>query len=395
MPELTLYHLKPGSAFHLGQRGVGQEGTAVFLPADSLFAALLAAWVDFGRSPETLVKPFTEDDGRNAPFLLTSALPYAGEVRFYPALPLSLLNLSEDSVENRLKELKAVQFFSEAIFKKAVAGEALDEWLPDPGTAQPGDKGLYMQRKELWLAADEIAGLPAAMQKDGKKERPRQTLRRLRVWKTSKVPRVAVDRIRNASNIYHTGRLTFSPGCGLWFGIAWRQPELAVGPSGQTLRQAIDQALKLLADTGLGGERAVGYGHFSAREVETKKVETIRWDDPAEGGLFVTLSRYHPRPAELAAALRQEPVAYKLVPVGGWLGSPSASAQRRQRLWLIGEGSVVRAVGPGPWGDITDVRPRYERPDFPPPVEGYTFPHPVWRYGLACPVALKEVPHGV
>jgi CRISPR type III-A-associated RAMP protein Csm4 len=190
-----------------------------------------------------------------------------------------------------------------------------------------------------------------------------------------------VDRQRNASNIFHTGRLTFSPGCGWWFGLAWLQPEQKVGHSGQTLAQRVEQTLNLLADTGLGGERAAGYGHFDCQQVGASQ-----WDDPAPGQLFVTLSRYHPRPAELPTALQDNAVAYKLVSVGGWLNSPGADgqakAQRRRRLWLVAEGSVVRTVGNGPWGDVTDVRPVY-------PGAGVEFPHPIWRYGLACPVAWK------
>jgi CRISPR-associated protein Csm4 len=366
MPELELYHLTPKSAFHLGQRGVGQEESGVHLPSDTLFAALVTSHIEAGGKAAALAEP---------PFGLTSAFPRAGSVRFYPALPLSLVRLSPAKLENRLKELKAIQFVSEAIFKKMIAGELLDDWLPDEAEVAASAQGLYLQSRSLWLTAAEAAQLPEVMQVKAGKLQQYRALRQARVWQTVKIPRVTVDRQRNASAIFHTGRLSFSPGCGWWFGLAWPKAD----PDGQ---KVVERVLKLLADGGMGGERAAGYGHFSC-----DKVGPMRWPDPAPGQLFVTLSRYHPRPEELSG-LRADPAAYKLVSVAGWLNSAEAhtrsqaKAQRRRRLWLLAEGSAVQAVGAGPWGDITDVRPDYPAAEFP---------HPVWRYGLACPVALTHI----
>ncbi len=375
MPTLTCYHLDPESGFHLGQRGVGQEETGVFIPADTLFSALLTAWAEFGRSPETLARPFLAANGQaqgGTPFLLTSAFPRAGRVCFYPALPLSRLNISPAKFEDRLKELKAIQFISEGVFRRAVAGELLDDWLPRPNKAQSGDKGLYLQGQALWLTAEEVDRLPDSLRlKDKGRTRPGYALRHLKVWETHKVPRVTVDRLTNCSAIYHTGRLEFGPGCGFWFGLAWQQPDRPAGD--HSMRQAFTLALNSLADVGMGGERSAGYGHFTWREDGS-----LTFPDPEPDQPFVTLSRYHPRPAELPQVLRGQTVAYRLVSVAGWLQSPQSKAQRRRRLWLVAEGSIVRAVGRGPWGDVTDVRPIYEET---------VFPHPVYRYGLACPVA--------
>jgi CRISPR-associated protein Csm4 len=77
--------------------------------------------------------------------------------------------------------------------------------------------------------------------------------------------------------------------------------------------------------------------------------------------------------------------AYALTAVAGWMRSWDGAAQRRKRLWLVEEGSVVRVVGDGPWGDVVNVRPDYDSE-----AESGGLPHPVWRYGLALPVGLKE-----
>lgn len=379
MPQLTIYHLRLCGRLRVGRHGVGQEAATIHVPGDTLFAALVAAWVDAGGRGESWGESFPQaEKPADPPLLLTSAFPYAGEVHFYP-LPQVDLRPLDVEVEERRKDLKRIAFVSEGIFRRIVSGQSLAGCLPPP-SGEPG-KGLFLQGQTLWLTAEEVAQLPEAMRtfEDAKgqpHERPARALQHLHVWKTDKVPRVTVDRVNSASNIFHTGRVTFAPDCGLWFGVEWRRPEASLD-GGVSYRAAFEQALNLLSDSGLGSERAVGYGAF-----RWQKGGSLSWPDPAPGALYVTLSRYHPRPSETPEAFSGDDVAYSLVPVAGYLQTPTGAAQRRRRLWLAAEGSVLRAVGPGPYGDLTDVRPQVG-----------AFPHPVWRYGLACPVALKEVAH--
>jgi len=373
MPQLNIYTLRPRGALHVGQHGIGQEETACHVPAGTLFAALVATWVGAGGKGERWGELFPR---AGAPFLLTSAFPHAGGVRFYPLPQVNLVPLGVEAGERR-KELRQIAFVSEGILGRIVAGESLAGYLPPPGR-DPG-AGVFLQGKALWLTAQEIPLLPRAMRTlagpaGREKERPARALQHLHVWKTDKVPRVTVNRINSASNLFHTGRVTFAPGCGLWFGVEWRRPEATMG-DGVTCREALERALSLLADGGLGGERAVGYGAF-----RWEHGGSVSWPDPLPGAPYLTLSRYHPRPDEAPAAFTGDPVAYSLVAVAGYLQTPAGAAQRRRRLWLAAEGSVLRAVGDGPYGDVTDVRPRVG-----------DFPHPVWRYGLACPIAIKEV----
>jgi CRISPR-associated protein Csm4 len=372
MPKFKVMYLRPRGAFLLGRRGVGQEGTACFAPADTLFAALLATWVDWGRNAEEWMAGFPRSDAWTGPqngkkdgpppFLLTSAFPFAGVVRFYPRPRLRVIDVGQ-----RGKALKRVQFISEELFRRAVAGRPFNEWSPGN---QGGDNGpaVTLQGGAMWLAREEVSRLPQWLREmhAGGRARPLRALREIAVYDTSRTPRVTVDRMRQSSTIYHTGRLTFAPECGLWLGVQWNQ-------AGDR-QAAFETLLATLGDRGLGGERSAGYGTFYA-----KAGEEVAWPDPAPEQAFVTLSRYHPTPAELPAALTGRQAAYELEAVGGWVYSPGQAAQRRRRLWLVAEGSVCHAVGPGPWGDVVDVRPIYET---------ISFAHPVWRYGLACPVAL-------
>ncbi len=98
------------------------------------------------------------------------------------------------------------------------------------------------------------------------------------------------------------------------------------------------------------------------------------------------LSRYRPSNGG-TAGLRHPGAAYELTSVAGWLRSSQGAAQRRRRLWLVREGSVVFLPGTGPWGDVVDVRPTYDDP-------AGDLPHPVWRAGLALAVAWPYPPRG-
>ncbi len=368
MASLTVYRLTFRNGFHVGAHGVNLEESAEHIPSDTLFAALLDAALRAGAGTEDFARPFQNGD---PPFLLTSAFPFAGHVRFFP-MPVPLDRwFSEETLRERSGELKRIRFVSEALFQRMVKGEPMDDWLfPEKEREEP-TRGAALQGGVFWLTVEEAEGLP-----EGMSVRPNRlrALRYHRVFQSHQVPRVTLDRVSSASNIFHVGRVSFAPGCGLWFGVQWRGDH----PS---LRDLFRRALAILADDGLGGERTIGYGGFVWAEEE----DSLTMPDPADGDRIWLLSRYHPRPPELPAALTDSP-GYKLTAVAGWLRTWEGAAQRRQRLWLVEEGSLIRAVGPGPWGDLTDVRPRYRNP------EG-DLPHPVWRYGFALGAVVKEVPN--
>ena len=380
MPALSTYGLTFRSGLHLGSRGVNLEEARVCVPSDTLFAALVDALARDGIDPADLVGAYPQDGSDGAgdpPFLLTSAFPFAGGVRFYP-MPVPLVRFFTGGVlSTRRKELKRIRFVSEALLLRVLRGEVLDRWLfPSDGTTRPST-GVALQGNALWLTVDEVDDLPERMQRGPDRQ---HALRRLPVYAAGRVPRVTVDRISSASEIYHAGRVSFAPECGLWFGIEWRRPDMSVGANGPTVRGALLRALALLADDGLGGERSAGYGAFTYKEGGPP----LTLPDPEPGGLALLLSRYHPRPQELPDVLTGEGAAYSLGSVAGWLRSWDGPAQRRKRVWLLDEGSVIRPSSSGPLGDLADVHPAYDNPDG-------DLPHPVWRYGVALAVALAEV----
>ncbi len=380
MSDLAVYRLTFHSGLHVGTQGVNLEESDVVLPSDTLFAALVDAYRRTGGDPDDFVAPFPGVAGEAAPpFLVTSLFPFAGDVRFFPMLvPLQWI-FSEAILKERRKEVKRIRFVSEDIFRDILAGKCLDQRLFPQDEAEEPTDGVALQGTTFWMTLEETKSLPESWQHTGRCIPPR-ALRRHNVYVQQNTPRVTIDRIASASTIFHAGRVSFNQGCGLWFGVDWRRPDVSVGNGSWTFRQAFEQTLVVLQDDGLGGERTAGYGAFSWKSGKTLTLHAPQADSP-----MLLLSRYHPRGVELPAALGP-PAAYDLFAVGGWLRSWDGPAQRRKRLWFVDTGSIVCAVGPGPWGDITDVCPAYDNP------QG-DLPHPVWRYGLALGPAITEVKH--
>lgn len=386
MPELHPHHLTFQGGLHVGTRGVNLEEAGAHIPADTLFSALVVTWQLLGGDPANFVAPFLAQD---PPFLLTSAFPFAGAVRFFP-LPLDRRRLFSkagwSSIRERGKSLKSIRFLSQGLVERLLAGDPLDTWLfPDAEQEEP-QTGVALQGGILWLTKAEVASLPQAMQNDKKRPRPLRSLRYQSVWKESRVPRVTVDRVNSASNIFHVGRVRFAPGCGLWFGVHWRTPDATIGHAGPTFKKALDRCLAALADSGLGGERTAGYGQF--RLIDEKR--PISLADPTSGSAAWLLSRYLPAGAqETTAALAHPEAAYNLIALRGWAQSDGNPDQRRKSVTMLEEGSLVGwPDGPAP-GRVVDLRPTYQNP-------AGDLPHPVYRYGLGLALGLpgpKEANH--
>ena len=384
MPALHPYHLAFPGGLHLGARGVNLEEAGVQLPADTLFAALVVSWQLQGQDPGGFTAPFAQ---RDPPFLLTSAFPYVGGVRFYP-MPVDRRRLFSPQgwprIQERGKALKGIRYLSEDLLRRSLQGEFLDHLLfPQRAEDDPQDQapGVALQGGVLWLTREEAESLPDSLRREKKRLRPLRSLRHLAVWKESRVPRVTVDRVSSASNIFHAGRVRFAPGCGLWFGVHWRRMDARVDGAEIAYPDALERCLALLQDNGLGGERTSGYGQFRLDDGQA----AVQLPDPSPGEPAWLLSRYLPRADELPRALAGPGAAYELVTVRGWVQSLARADQRRRALTLLTEGSLVSWPEAGVVGHLADVRPVYCNPDGEK-VPG--LPHPVYRYGLALGLGL-------
>ncbi len=372
MPDLAVYNLAFHNGLHAGTAAVRADTSAVTFSAGTLFAAVLDVMRRTGLDPATIVAPFPRTEagaapiqGSDPPWLLTSAFPYAGAVRFFPMpVPVQAM-FTAQTLRDRGKDIRGVRFISEGIFRQMLAGSLMDAWLYPSATSDGETKGVAIQGGTFWMAADEFDGLPTSI----KPARGLRALSRRIVFRRTSVPRVTVTRAGSAGELYHVGRAAFAEGCGLWFGIHWRRPDDRTGRSGSTWRSVWEGALSALQDDGLGGERSAGYGAF-----KWSQGGTVTLPDARAGEAMILLSRYHPRPDEVTAALTGDRAAYELVSVGGWLRTWDGAAQRRRRLWMAEAGSVVGVTG-WPQGSLVDVQPTYDN-------SAGAVPHPVWRWGL-------------
>ena len=375
--DFGVYHLQALSAFHFGLRGVELEATATHAPSDTLFSALCHALREqFGLAClQEFLLGFAEPE---PPVTLSSAFPYAlarGEkqedwvlprqieagqaVRFFPR-PLDWPPGLPDLADER-KNVKGIEWVSETLFRGWINGENLSaHWR----------KENWVHDKHVWLTEQERQQIAGWRDEDSDE---------IRLWTVGDVPRVTVDRRHSGSAVYQAGQLRFQPGGGLWLLARWHED----------WRQRGETALRVLGETGIGGERSSGYGQFILHGPHS----VAALPEPIAGERFVTLALYFPKEQELPAVLKDERVSYRLRVRRGWMSSPDqvqgpggkavrGSALRRRAVRMFAEGSLLYwPEGRTTLGDLADVTPEA----FDPARGG----HNVWRYGYALPVRYR------
>jgi len=178
----------------------------------------------------------------------------------------------------------------------------------------------------------------------------------------------AVDREGSAVTPHSTACLEFAPRAGLWFLAAFHDDAAREQWSGR-----VETALRILCDSGFGGERSNGWGRVdSVKCVENPSVLSSAPEPSEETGWWL-LSLFHPADSDSIDWKRGN---YALTTRGGRVESDAGWGGAKKPTRMVTEGSVLVAAGE-PRGAVTDVAPE-------------EFPHPVYRAGfaLAIPVPL-------
>lgn len=184
----------------------------------------------------------------------------------------------------------------------------------------------------------------------------------------------AVDRLTGASDVHRTAALEFTAGAGMWLSVAFADEEAHARWEGP-----VSAALRLLADSGVGGERSRGWGRSHAAEISAGQLDDLLNIKAAadtaevETGYWL-LSLFYPSGRDSIDWQRGN---YSLLARGGRIESPSQAGGEKKMLRMVEEGSVLFSTS-APSGAARDVAP-----------EG--FPHPVFRAGfaLALPIAVR------
>ncbi|MCC6862236.1 MAG: hypothetical protein IT158_26920, partial [Bryobacterales bacterium] len=205
-------------------------------------------------------------------------------------------------------------------------------------------------------------------------------------FRVARRSQAAVDRVNGAQAAQSWACLEFTPGAGLWTTAVFAGEE-----AGKRWMEPVRAAFRLLADTGFGGRRSIGWGRCAAPEfLEGAFPEVVlpaEWpapapppgnqEEPAAGPEAVAWLWSLFVPAALDA-IDWRRGFYSLASRTGRIESPAAAGGLKQSVNMVEEGSVLFAGG-AIRGSAVDVAP-----------DG--FAHPVYRAGFAVAVSVPWIP---
>lgn len=181
----------------------------------------------------------------------------------------------------------------------------------------------------------------------------------------------AVDRAGAGVAPHSSACLEFSPNAGLWTITAFADDAVR-----ETWERPVKGALRLLGDSGFGGERSRGWGRAEV-EFQDDKSGPISLPETSGETAWWLLSLFHPAADDAIDWARGN---YSVATRGGRVESDAGWGETKRNTRMIVEGSVLVAASQ-PLGLVTDVAPN-------------GFPHPVYRsgYAFALPIPLKVEP---
>ncbi len=242
---------------------------------------------------------------------------------------------------------------------------------PPPGTSKLRASGARLLPSYLvgWLAAGQpfnedqwdVDSYSECLIRKGRK--------RTSPFRVSLRSHAAVDRADHGVTLPHQSAcLEFGEDAGLW---------CAIDAADETWADRVECALRLLGDSGIGGERSQGWGHFEIAETKRGSLAHMLLGGrgahaSSEGApAYWLLSLLSPAATDRIDWKRG---SYELVERGGRIESAAGSGDLKKTVRMVREGSVLLA-GEAPVGAAPDVAPA-------------GFPHPVYRAGFALSVPL-------
>lgn len=319
-----------------------RDSTDSLFRSDRLFSALTLAFADLGRLDEWLDASVHAASPR---IRVGSLFPYQGDTLFvtppktlWPP-PSSLVTSPSPIFLSKLRWSNA-RFVPVSLIQSLLTGQPAlaDQWIVDAESA-------------CLLRRDRPSSSPF-----------RQTARR----------RAAVDRLHGLSAAADTiACVEFENNAGLWTAVTYADAEAEA-----TWRDSIAGAFRLLADSGFGGGRRIGWGQVAPPQMQTGTwphlllPKVAASTDAGDEGAYWLLSLYSPSEND---RIDWKSGDYRLVSRGG--RSSTGAIKKVSRL--VEEGSVVTAPTT-PSGRAIDVAPT-----------GVS--HPIYRAGFALAVKLPDL----
>lgn len=322
-----LVKFRPVTPWRIGPESGARDRVDLIYHSDSLFSAVTAAMRLLGRQDEWLAATAANPNGSAVRF--SSFFPFAGDIPLV-APPRSVWP-PPPSAKVRWK---GARFIPLHLVSALLAGQALEE--------------------DRWnLDGPSECLIPAG---------------RSGPFRISVRSNAAVDRLSGHMRTHASTCLEFGSGAGLWAAVSFGGDE-----NYERWSDPIRAALRLLADSGFGGERSRGWGRSETPEFTEGTFPGLILTDISSGNgtEYWMLSLFSPG---LDDAVDWRRGSYSVLTRGGRVESPVASGASKRLLNMIAEGSVLSAAAPVN-GSAPNVAP-----------EG--FPHPVYRAGFALAIPI-------
>jgi len=347
MPSGLLIRLRPNSPWRIGPDSGDRDRVDRILHSDSLYSAVTAAMFLLGDGESWLdatARPSSTNAGPAVRF--SSCFPFQGDALYVP--PPETLWPPPASSKVRWK---GARFVPISVVETLVAGKA----VPEDGWMIDGPSECLV---------------PLSMP-------PNPGPFRVAVRSNA-----AIDRAGASVTTHSTACLEFTPDSGIWTVAVFDNEEAR-----ERWSSAVVGAVRLLADSGLGGERSRGFGRAEMPEISegqfpdllsTRKrpseLSSVLWPLSSSSQAWWLLSLFHPAASDPVDWTHG---SYSLTTRLGRVESSAGWGDPKKATRMVTEGSVLVAPSE-PRGSATDVAP-----------EG--FPHPVYRNGfaLAIPIPYK------
>ncbi|MBW4595330.1 MAG: type III-A CRISPR-associated RAMP protein Csm4 [Brasilonema angustatum HA4187-MV1] len=336
MSVWKLVKLKFGrSPAHFGEVGIGLEETSDHVRSDSLFSAWVSAYARlFGKDAvEELLHKFPTDKQPQliSPLRISSTFIYRQENErtiYYLPRPLKF------PINYPQRTEKELEFFKTYKKLNYLPLEVWQRWYQGEGFINTDAEELIAETKG----------------KSQEHLRQAGTFDYKKAFEIDQSPKIAVDRITRATNLYHTGFVQFQweqNGNGIQ-SLSGLYFLLQFSPEGEKLADNLKAALHLLGEEGLGGERSSGAGRFQAEWLELPE----NWQKIVKfsAGTHHTLMSLFWEPSFPNDFLNN--ASYEIQERGGWIAENQV---RRKMVRMFSEGSVFPTP---PQGKLVDVTPR-------------------------------------
>jgi len=341
MQPALLARFRPSGPWRIGPVNGAREGVDRLYHSDALFSAVCGAMARLGRLEDWLGDAARNPAGPAVRF--SSCCPWMGDL----LLVVPPRTLWPPAATTRVR-WKGAQFVPLRLIPALLAEESLSE-------------------ENWWIDGPSRCLLP---QRGRQRNGPFRPVFRFRA---------AVDRLSGNALPHRIACLEFAPDAGLWTVAVFAGEEAR-----QRWAGPVKSALRLLADSGVGGRRSLGWGHSEPPEFTEGVFPEMILPAPAAPpeeaagerrpvGWWL-LSLFIPAVED---AVDWQAGSYRLITRGGRIESPVSSGESKKLVRMVEEGSVLVAPQP-PLGAAADVAP-----------EG--FPHPVYRagYAVTVPVPLR------